>query len=147
MKKSKSSEVNIKFESYYVPYRPPVKMEEMKLVNDLKEKLDIINEILKERQRQDDKWGREEHPLVYKFNGKEATGEDLCRYYDIPSEQKAKNRCDNVAKNGTITWTDIIIEEVSEVVSASNDKDRRTELVQLGAVIVAAIECLDRKSE
>jgi NTP pyrophosphatase (non-canonical NTP hydrolase) len=78
----------------------------------------IFNEIKKERQQQDEKWGEQNHHAI--------------------------------------EWCAILGEEVGEVNKAAleahfkgykrtgNYSDYRTELIQVAAVAVAMIECLDR---
>lgn len=106
--------------------------------------MDIYTEILEERRRQDAKWGEQNHPSLASFDNAEAT----CRHYNIPTEQEAKDTCDDCAQQGTVTWGDIALEEVSEVFSAFHDSEdsARGELVQLAAVVVSWIECLDRRA-
>lgn len=78
----------------------------------------VYAEIARERFQQDQKWGEQNHPLV--------------------------------------GWVAILMEEVGEAATASlssmygisvADRDKcRAELVQVAAVAVAAIECIDRQS-
>ncbi len=108
----------------------------------------IIFEILQERSRQDEKWGEQNHPSVDDESA--MLGNEICSYYRIPSEEAAKMACDykfSIAPSGVGSWTDILIEELSEAVSAPNDIKRREELIQLAACVVAHIECIDRKSK
>lgn len=64
--------------------------------------------------------------------------------YRIPTEELAKDLCEEAARVGVTTWAHIAVEELSEAVSAPNDTERRKELIQLAAVVVSWIECLDR---
>lgn len=93
-------------------------------------------EFANEREKQDKKWGEQNHSSIIS---------DV-RLYGIPSEEVAKKNCQESAKQGHCTWTDIALEEFCEAVYAKDDVDRRKELVQLGAVITAWIECIDRKA-
>lgn len=97
---------------------------------------EIFDEIHVERMRQDAKWGEQNHKSV-------ATAYPG-RYYGVSSESSAKARCEWAAKNSCLTWGDIACEEMAEALNSDNDTDRREELVQLAAVVVAWIECLDR---
>ena len=111
-------------------------------------KQNILNEIISERERQDKKWGVQNHPSVDSgLSQRDPYPSDrMCEEYEIPSEARAKQLCEINAKIGLITWAHIAIEEVSEVVAAKDEITRREELVQLGAVILAWIESIDRNS-
>ncbi|MBK6920533.1 MAG: hypothetical protein IPH07_24245 [Deltaproteobacteria bacterium] len=96
----------------------------------------IAGEIMQERDRQDQKWGRQNHPSVHR-----KAGSLLC---DI-TEADAKARCTNMNAAGLLTWEDIAVEELLEALEAGSEAERREELVQLAAVCVAWIECIDRR--
>lgn len=103
----------------------------------------IFNEIYEEREKQNTKWGEQNHqsvdPLLLKRES-----ERMCEEYEIPSENRAKFICQNAAKYGNITWSHIVVEELAEVVSCKDENLRREELVQLAACVVAWIESIDR---
>jgi hypothetical protein len=108
----------------------------------------IFEEIKIERQKQNDKWGEQNHPcldlvLLNRVGG--CTSERMCENYEIPSENRAKTLCDkafSVYDNGS--FAHIAVEEMSEVISAFDIYKRREELIQLTAVCVAWIEKIDR---
>lgn len=102
----------------------------------------IYSEILSERDRQIKKWGEQNHPSVSTFT---KDPHRLCEDYEIPGEERAKFLCRTHADRGDATWTHIAIEELSEAVCANSEKDRRQELIQLAAVCIAWIDCIDRK--
>lgn len=100
----------------------------------------ILKEIQAERERQDKKWGEQNHPFVFlteDFGVNEySAGADIARL--VCDEQFLK-------KEGT--WEDILNEEVWEALEQAakgNTKEFREELIQVAAVVVAMIECLDR---
>ncbi len=110
----------------------------------------VINDIRNERQRQDEKWGVQHWPslnqvLITREGG--CTPERMCEHFEIPSEDRAKFLCENSFKNDEGTWTNIIVEELSEAVCAPDEASRRTELVQLAACVIAWIEDIDYKKE
>ena len=108
----------------------------------------ILNEIKTERTRQDEKWGIQHWPSVNQvLIGREGgcTPERMCEHFEIPSEDRAKFLCENAFKNNEGTWSNIVVEELSEVVCAPDETTRRTELVQLAACVVAWIEDIDYK--
>jgi len=98
---------------------------------------DIIGERVKNRAR----WGVQDHPSVHGV----PHGMPNTFIYDIPSEQTTKNRCHGKARRGTLTWADILLEEFAEAVDAPNEVARHAELVQVAAVALAWIECIDRR--
>ena len=95
---------------------------------------DILPEIAAERARQDAKWGEQNHP--------DGTGNEGF----INRANMAKMSCNIAAKHGTITYRHILDEEVQEAFAESDPVKLRAELVQVAAVAVAWIECIDRRS-
>ena len=109
----------------------------------------VFEEILHERYKQEEKWGEQDHPSVDPvLTGRNcgASPERLCEEYEIPTEDRAKFLCNNAAGKNVITWAHIAVEELSEAISAYDDKTRREELIQLAAVVVEWISCIDRKN-
>lgn len=102
---------------------------------------DIFREIEKERIRQTEKWGEQNHPMV-------PVDIDVVElrsiYYAIPTERQAKKHCDFRFEKGTGTYGDILVEELCEVIGAETPKGMREELIQLAAVCVQMVEKLDR---
>jgi hypothetical protein len=108
----------------------------------------VLREVAAERVRQDAKWGQQNHPSVDQTLARRRGGctqERMCEEYEIPSEDRAKQKCENATANGTVTYAHIAVEEMSEAVSAKYDTARRVELVQLAAVVVGWIEAIDRR--
>lgn len=93
-------------------------------------------EVLAERAKQDTKWGEQNHDSVHKG----ATGL-------IANAKQARAFCDRMFMEKTMAWEDIAVEELAEAIDAKNDAERRGELVQLAAVVVAWIECIDRRTK
>ena len=107
----------------------------------------IFEEIRIERQKQNEKWGEQNHPCLDQVLLKRKGGcspQRMCEEYEIPSESRAKHKCDTESNRGKLTYAHIAIEEMSEVVSTFDIHKRREELVQLTAVCVAWIEKIDR---
>lgn len=92
-----------------------------------------------ERDAQVAKWGDQQHPDLEP--GRVVNGRD--RFADMAFAHKAHN--DRAAKDGTIDWTGILLEEVYEALAESNPVRLREELVQSAAVIVAWIEDIDSR--
>lgn len=101
----------------------------------------IFKQIYKERIKQDSKWGIQNHPII---NEDEF---DLFHNYGIIDEKTAKTYCEDGVKDGDLCWANILVEEVSEALSAPNKENMREELIQCAAVVVAMIESLDRNGK
>lgn len=105
----------------------------------------IFEEIRAERIRQDNKWGEQNHP--------DGTGDDrhLLRDVSRPTYGTlcylAREATDAHADAGTVTWADILLEEVAEALSEQDPKRVRAELVQVAAVTAQWIEAIDRRTE
>ncbi|QNJ57675.1 hypothetical protein SEA_KEANU_70 [Streptomyces phage Keanu] len=90
----------------------------------------IFEEVRAERGRQDLKFGVQRHP-----NGTSAKFK--------PMADAARNATRAAEANGHQSWTNILREEFWEALSETDRARLREELVQVGAVVVAWIECLD----
>ena len=100
----------------------------------------VLDEVRAERTRQDAKWGEQNHP--------DGTGRVIHLDY-MPAEKQAdemKGRCQEKARRGTITYSDIALEEVYEANAETDPVKLRAELVQVAAVYVAWIEAIDRRT-
>lgn len=94
----------------------------------------VLEEIYLERRRQDAKWGEQNHPM-----GTHTTAGTMLR------AGAAKLKCEQHAREGTVTWRDILDEEVQEAFAEEDHDALRKELIQVAAVAVAMVECIDRK--
>lgn len=97
-----------------------------------------IGDVLRERQRQDAKWGEQNHP--------DGTGPDECPRFFLPSADVARKLCDREHHSGNGTWAHIAVEELCEAVECGDATDLRKELVQTAAVLVAWVEAIDRRA-
>ena len=96
----------------------------------------VLGEVAAERSAQNAKWGEQNHP--------DGHGRNLYPWY--PSASGARARCDQYAAEGSVTWADIFAEEVCEANEEGDDPTRlRAELIQVAAVAVAWVECIDRR--
>lgn len=72
----------------------------------------------------------------------------MCEEYEIPSETRAKTKCEIAFEKGEGTYMHVLVEELSEACSCGNNiQALRAELIQVAAVTVAMIECIDRNIE
>ncbi|NUQ95813.1 MAG: NUDIX hydrolase [Streptomyces sp.] len=92
----------------------------------------VLGEVQAERDRQDAKWGEQNHP-----NG---TGLNYQRH--LADEERAA--CDAAFRNGRGTWRHVLAEEVAEANAESDPMKLRAELVQVAAVAVNWIGAIDR---
>lgn len=107
----------------------------------------IFNEIKEERERQEARWGQQNHPILDQtlINRKP---QRMCEEYEIPSEERARQLLEIHLNRGDITYMHILIEEISEAASCgANTEELRKELIQSAAVLVAMIESLDRNGK
>ena len=108
-----------------------------------KMRIPILQEISRERNKQDEKWKEQNHPIV--DNSYVSDGMSL--RYGLPSEKRVKELYDSLSKRGELTWGDIVVEELVEALCAPNKELMREELIQCAAVVVAMIESLDRNGK
>ena len=95
---------------------------------------DALYEVNEERQKQDAKWGEQNHP--------DGTGEK----YKLLADMN-KDLCNKAAAAKKLTYRHILAEEVYEAFAEEDPKRLREELVQVAAVAVAWIEKIDRDME
>lgn len=93
--------------------------------------LRVLSEVIEERQRQIARWGWQRHP--------DGTGDPA----DLTARDKLQRLCDEATIRGTLTWRDILAEEVAEAFAETNVDRLREELIQVAAVAVQWIEALD----
>lgn len=106
----------------------------------------ILEEISIERSKQDDKWGEQNHPHVDPVlldRGIKRMSEE----YEVPTAERAKFLCQSAEDKGELTWMHILVEELCEALEAGmvSPVKLREELIQLGACVVAEIECIDKQ--
>lgn len=105
----------------------------------LARRLPALGEIIEERQRQDDKWGEQNHPDGT-GPGHTVAGIDV-----VELARQVKAETDAHADAGTLTYAQILLEEVLEAFAEDDPVKLRTELVQSAAVAVAWVEAIDRR--
>lgn len=104
----------------------------------------IFNEIRTERQKQEAKWGEQNHPILDPILINR-NAQRMCEEYEIPTESRARQMVEIHAERGDLTYMHILMEEISEAASCgSNTEELRKELIQSASILVAMIESLDR---
>ena len=104
----------------------------------------VIAEVAAERQRQDAKWGEQNHP-----NG---TGPDQIMWPAVAVKVKsygaiaeaAQTATDTAAEYGSVTFADILLEEVFEAMAEDDPIKLLAELIQVAAVATQWAEKIDR---
>lgn len=94
----------------------------------------ILTEVQDERKRQDAKWGEQNHPNGTGYEFYKRLCDDYRMDYDLQSS------------SDELTWDTILLEEVYEALSEDDQAKLRAELLQVAAVAVAWIECIDRRA-
>lgn len=96
---------------------------------------EVLVEVYVERSKQDHQWGDQNHP--------DGTG----RPQDHIMAEAAKILNDHKAERGTLTFRDILEEEVWEAYAETDPERLREELVQVAACAVLWVEALDRRQD
>lgn len=97
---------------------------------------DVTADIADERNRQDNKWGVQDHL--------DGTG---VSHYDTWAADRARSLCQAAGTpKHPDTWRLILDEEVREAFAESDARRLRKELIQVAAVASAWIEAIDRRS-
>lgn len=104
----------------------------------------VLAEIAAERERQDEKWGEQNHP--------DGTGPNFFplrahRSWHTASRlaAEAKKVTDAAARDQTTTWRVILLEEVFEAFAEADPAKLRAELIQVAAVAAQWVEAIDRR--
>lgn len=107
---------------------------------DMKEKLDaltqsqfVLAEVLREVERQEEKWGEQNHP--------DGTSKEQFEWM----ANLAKLNCNDLHQKGKITWAAVLFEEFYEALAEGAIDALRTELIQVAAVAVSWIKAIDRR--
>jgi len=104
----------------------------------------VLSEVGRERMAQDEKWGTQDH--------QDGTGNGLHfpvgRFLNYAALAQAGRAYLAQAQDGKVpvTWAAILLEEVGEALVEWDPARLRSELVQVAAVAVAWIQCLDRNT-
>jgi hypothetical protein len=95
----------------------------------------IFRAIHEERIRQDEKWGEQNHPMLFNYPMEEDVRQALLDIRE--ANQETKN----------LSWLSIFMEEFCEAFAETEPEKQREEMVQVAAVVVQIIEYLDRRIE
>ena len=114
--------------------------------------MNVYDEIRAERARQDAKWGEQNHldrrlgdrPLLSLANCLRSGDPAIVSSAALAGA--AKRATDEEARLGSVTWQDILLEEVFEAFAETSEEGLHAELVQVAAVATAWIEAINRRS-
>ena len=97
----------------------------------------IFEEIRAERQRQDEKFGEQNHPML----GLPFTQKYMQKLLESSAEKFEEHNAESQYKS----WYSILEEEICEAFAETKPEKQRKEMIQVAAVAVAIIEYLDRR--
>lgn len=107
----------------------------------------VLWDVWEERQRQDTRWGEQNHPVFfehpYRERSKHQKFADLWKSINARRVADANGR--GLSRDRNCSWDGIIIEELHEALAEADERAARKEWVQVAAVAVNIIEYLDRK--
>jgi hypothetical protein len=109
----------------------------------------VIDDVVKERARQDEKWGEQNHPDLPAAIA-DLSSAEIAAVLGIATAPVATRSCESAFAVNSGSWSRILIEEVAEVVEAAAVRDSaslRRELIEVAAVAVAWAEAIDRRSK
>lgn len=100
-----------------------------------------------EQRRQEEKWGIQDHPWVHSatISNANLSKESISEYLGLPSEEVIKIDCDEAAKDGSLDFATILLEEVIEAINAPDDDAAHVELIQVAAVALSAAAAIQRR--
>jgi len=107
----------------------------------------VLDELATERDRQDEKWGEQNHPIRWPAHDeidRQLFEAQANAWKRINAERVRVANERGATPDRNCSWDGILLEEVYEALAESDPAKIRAELVQAGAVIVAMIESLDR---
>jgi hypothetical protein len=93
----------------------------------------VLAEVQAERERQDVKWGEQNHP--------DGTGSQEQQ----AAAGLARSWCQDAFGSGYGTWSDVLAEEVAEANAERDPAKLRAELIQVAAVATAWVAAIDRR--
>lgn len=94
----------------------------------------VLDEVFAERLHQDQLFGpRQSYPDGNNLGG------------DQSAMLRAKLKVEEAKRIGTLTWRDLLNEEIAEVRAAETPTQLRAELIQAAALMIAQVEDIDRR--
>ena len=94
----------------------------------------VVDRVVEERLRQFDKFGEQNHP--------DGTLDNRATHARADG---AKAVCAAASALGTLSWSDILVEEIAEALAETDPVKLEAELIQVAAVAVAWVEAIRRR--
>jgi hypothetical protein len=94
----------------------------------------IVDEVFAERERQHDQWGVQDIPF----------GTSQKDWAEVEAHMRAE--CQRKTADGTVTFLDVLLEEVFEAAAEEDPAKLRDELIQVIAVGFQIVEAIDRRA-
>jgi len=110
-----------------------------------------LDAVIAERQRQDAKWGEQNHPMLRRHARTAMASYDVAANTALlPTAAQARHMCEYEHKLGDGSYVSILVEEAAEFFEAcyahgETSDEARAEMVQVAAVALAMLEAIDRK--
>ena len=113
----------------------------------------IAAEACDERNRQDAKWGEQNHPMTPLarrigsrwISDQKLYNDEANEWKRTNSERVAERNSQGLPSDRNCFWDGIILEEVYEALAETDYAAARAEWIQVIAVGIAIVECLDRQ--
>ena len=105
---------------------------------------DVLADIARETLAQQEQWGVQVFPSRDWTIG--PSPQAVARRYSVPSPTLARMFVEEGKRRGTLTWTDLVMEEVSEAICARTEAGMRAELLQVAGRIVQWVQDIDRRA-
>lgn len=106
----------------------------------------VLVDVVTERHRQDAKWGEQNHVDGTGPDTQWVPWPDFGGMNAVDVGTFLRDRCQERAAMGHVTWLDIALEEFAEALAEEDEEKLRAELVQSIAVQVAWVEAIDRRT-
>lgn len=103
----------------------------------------LLAEILAERDRQDEKWGQQNHPLLFHPTSREAYQKMAEAWRRVNAERIGKRNAEGAPPDRNAAWDGVLLEEVCELFGSSTLLESREELIQVIAVGFAMLEQME----
>lgn len=108
-------------------------------LDDADTRLLISEQVLSELDRQDEKWGQQDHP----DRSPSEIADDLVFHRNVAEGWKWMNAAR--VKSGALAWDGILLEEVYEALSETDEEALEAELIQVAAVAQQWVAAIRRR--
>lgn len=97
----------------------------------------VLDEIRAERDRQDEKWGEQNHADCPASSNRAQELRSIGQYLESTARRQLSD--------GDVSWAAILAEEIGEALQARSIEELKAELIQVAAVAAAWVEALKRR--